>query len=229
MNFKLLRLALAAAVLAISLFVAACGSSDSDDSADAGPDPITLAPADVPFYAQMVVRPEGDLKDDLNSAVGKLTGDDDPGAQIIDEINSSLAEDTDLTYEDDIEPWLGSRAGVFVSGFQFDTEEPDVALVVATTDTDAAQGFVDASIEESGDSTSDETYEGVSYKLDSDDGTAIGIVDDFLVAHPGFAVDDPRPLLPEPAHSLIDGRGALRTFPNRHGLDGFFALRMKRG
>lgn len=180
MNSKLLRLALPAAVLAISLFVAACGS-DSDDSADAGPDPIAMVPADVPFYAQMVVRPEGDLKDDIDSAVGKLTGDDDPGAQIVDEINSSLAEDTDLTYEDDIEPWLGSRAAVFVSGFQFDTEEPDAALVVATTDADAAQGFVDATIEQSGDAATDETYEGISYKLDSDDGTAIGIADDFLI------------------------------------------------
>ena len=113
--------------------------------------------------------------------MGKLTGEDDPGAQIIDGLNSSLAEDTDLNYEDDIKPWLGSRAGVFVSGFQFDTEQPDAALVVATTDSDAAQGFVDSTLEESGDTTSDETYEGVSYKLDSEDGTAIGVDNDFLI------------------------------------------------
>ena len=178
MHSKLLRLALPVAILAIALFAAACGS---DDEPESGPDPIAMVPADAPFYMEMVVRPEGELKDNLESAVGKLTGEDDPGAQIIDGLNSSLAEDTDLNYEDDIKPWLGSRAGVFVSGFQFDTEQPDAALVVATTDSDAAQGFVDSTLEESGDTTSDETYEGVSYKLDSEDGTAIGVDNDFLI------------------------------------------------
>ncbi|MEZ5060694.1 MAG: DUF3352 domain-containing protein [Solirubrobacterales bacterium] len=178
MHSKLLRLALPVAILAIALFAAACGS---DDEPESGPDPIAMVPADAPFYMEMVVRPEGELKDNLESAVGKLTGEDDPGAQIIDGLNGSLAEDTDLNYEDDIKPWLGSRAGVFVSGFQFDTEQPDAALVVATTDSDAAQGFVDSTLEESGDTTSDETYEGVSYKLDSEDGTAIGVDNDFLI------------------------------------------------
>ncbi|MGD9763019.1 MAG: 16S rRNA (cytosine(967)-C(5))-methyltransferase RsmB [Candidatus Binatia bacterium] len=54
------------------------------------------------------------------------------------------------------------------------------------------------------------------------------VVDAFLDAHPEFAHDDPRPFLPPPAHELIDRGGALRTFPHRHGLDGFFAVRLKR-
>lgn len=54
------------------------------------------------------------------------------------------------------------------------------------------------------------------------------IVDAFLAAHADFAPDDPRFLLPAAAHELVDARGALRTFPHRHGLDGFFALRMRR-
>ena len=54
------------------------------------------------------------------------------------------------------------------------------------------------------------------------------VVDEFLAAHPDFDVDDPRPLLPAAAHPLIDVRGALRTFPHRDALDGFFALRMRR-
>jgi 16S rRNA (cytosine967-C5)-methyltransferase len=43
-----------------------------------------------------------------------------------------------------------------------------------------------------------------------------------------FRLTDPRPLLPEPARALIDADGILRTFPHRHGLDGFFAARLKR-
>lgn len=54
------------------------------------------------------------------------------------------------------------------------------------------------------------------------------VVEAFLAAHPEFRIDDPRPLLPPAAHALIDARHALRTFPHRHGLDGFFAVRMTR-
>lgn len=50
----------------------------------------------------------------------------------------------------------------------------------------------------------------------------------FLKARPDFAVDDPRPLLPAAAQSLVGADGALRTFPHRHGLDGFFAVRCTR-
>jgi len=50
----------------------------------------------------------------------------------------------------------------------------------------------------------------------------------FLEAHADFMVDDPRPHLPEAAHRMVADDGALRTLPHRHGLDGFFAVRLKR-
>jgi 16S rRNA (cytosine967-C5)-methyltransferase len=49
----------------------------------------------------------------------------------------------------------------------------------------------------------------------------------FVAQRPAFAVDDPRPSLPPGAHCLIGSDGVLRTFPHRHGLDGFFAVRLK--
>lgn len=50
----------------------------------------------------------------------------------------------------------------------------------------------------------------------------------FLDAHPEFHVDDPRGDLPAAAAELVGDDGFLRTFPHRHGLDGFFAVRLKR-
>jgi len=50
----------------------------------------------------------------------------------------------------------------------------------------------------------------------------------FLHAHADFCIDDPRSLLPDTVRSLIGTDGVLRTFPHRHGLDGFFAVRLKR-
>jgi 16S rRNA (cytosine967-C5)-methyltransferase len=49
-----------------------------------------------------------------------------------------------------------------------------------------------------------------------------------LRTRPDLTVNDPRPLLPVPARPLVDADGILRTFPQRHGLDGFFAARLKR-
>jgi 16S rRNA (cytosine967-C5)-methyltransferase len=54
------------------------------------------------------------------------------------------------------------------------------------------------------------------------------VVDAFRAAHPGFAVDDPTPFLPAAAAPLVDDAGVLRTFPHRDGLDGFFAVRLRR-
>lgn len=53
------------------------------------------------------------------------------------------------------------------------------------------------------------------------------VVGDFLRQHPAFAVDDSRPFMPAAATGVIGGDGFLRTFPHRHGLDGFFAVRLK--
>ena len=49
----------------------------------------------------------------------------------------------------------------------------------------------------------------------------------FVSQCPSFAIDDPRPSLPPGARDLIGSDHVLRTFPHRHGLDGFFAVRLK--
>ena len=54
------------------------------------------------------------------------------------------------------------------------------------------------------------------------------VIEAFLAARPEFSIDDPTPLLPAAARGLVDTGGALRTFPHRHGLDGFYAVRLKR-
>jgi 16S rRNA (cytosine967-C5)-methyltransferase len=53
------------------------------------------------------------------------------------------------------------------------------------------------------------------------------VINAFLCERSSFVVDDPRPFLPQCATELIGSDGYLRTFPHRHGLDGFFAVRLK--
>jgi 16S rRNA (cytosine967-C5)-methyltransferase len=54
------------------------------------------------------------------------------------------------------------------------------------------------------------------------------VVERFLARTPNFAVDDPPPDLPPSIGALIGPDRFLRTFPHRHGLDGFFAVRLRR-
>jgi len=53
------------------------------------------------------------------------------------------------------------------------------------------------------------------------------VVAAFLASHPEFEAEA-RENLPPAVAALCDERGVLRTFPHRHGLDGFFAVRLKR-
>jgi 16S rRNA (cytosine967-C5)-methyltransferase len=52
------------------------------------------------------------------------------------------------------------------------------------------------------------------------------VVEAFLAAHRDWSIGDPRRSLPTSAHRLVSD-GALRTSPDRHGLDGFFAVRLE--
>jgi 16S rRNA (cytosine967-C5)-methyltransferase len=54
------------------------------------------------------------------------------------------------------------------------------------------------------------------------------VVEAFLASHPDFHVEDAGPYLPAQAAGLA-AKGYLRTWPHRHGIDGFFAARLRRG
>jgi len=53
-----------------------------------------------------------------------------------------------------------------------------------------------------------------------------GVIEGFLAVHPEYALDDTARYLPEAARWLVTDTGYLRTYPHRHGTDGFFAVRL---
>jgi Protein of unknown function (DUF3352) len=187
MRPNLLRLALVAVFSAIAVALTACGGSSSDEIYDLGPDPATMVPADTPFYMKALIRPEGDLNADLHSALDKLLITDDSGSMIQDLIDKALADSgEDLTYEEDIAPWLGPRAGIFFNGYDSKSEEAEGAAVIAITDADAAQAFLDK-VEPDGKATD---YNGVSLTVDPANDTAVGVDGDFLLAGSTQGVED---------------------------------------
>jgi hypothetical protein len=187
MPTNLLRLSVLALLAAAAAVLAACG--DSGESADLGPDPATMVPADTPFYAVATIRPEGELGDDLDSALSKLLVTDDVGTRIQDAIDSELADGgKDLTYDEDIAPWLGTRAGAFLNGYEARTEEVDGALVVAVTDAGAAQSFIGEATE--GESGREREHSGVQLTVSRDGDSAYAIDGDFLLVGSVTGVED---------------------------------------
>jgi 16S rRNA (cytosine967-C5)-methyltransferase len=55
-----------------------------------------------------------------------------------------------------------------------------------------------------------------------------GVIEPWLAAHPDLVLEPAARDLPAAAAELVDETGALRTFPHRHGLDGFYAVRVRR-
>jgi uncharacterized protein DUF3352 len=159
-----------------ALAIASCGGGGGGVSAD---DPASLSPADAPVFVQATIRPKGKLKSDVESLASTVGGFADPTGKLISSLEEGINAEPFLSgrrisFEKDIDPWLGDTGGIFVEGFSADPG----AAIVQTTDSKAATQFVQG-LKQKGDT--DETFEGVDYVLDHDDGTAAGVVGDFLV------------------------------------------------
>jgi uncharacterized protein DUF3352 len=170
------RLVLSVAAVLSAPALAGCGG-DSGTGAD---DPASLAPAGTPIYIQGVLRPQGQLRSDVETLASTVSGLPDPIGELIDLLNRSMNEEPNLSgrrlsFAKDIEPWLGERAGVFVEGLE---DDPPAAGILQTTDPEAAQAFIDDGRQRGDENRS---YKGVDYILDGDSDTAAGMVEDFVV------------------------------------------------
>jgi 16S rRNA (cytosine967-C5)-methyltransferase len=55
-----------------------------------------------------------------------------------------------------------------------------------------------------------------------------GTVQAFLAEHGDFSLEDGRAILPPSLGDVVGEKGSLKTWPHRHGVDGFFAARLRR-
>ena len=162
-----------------ALAPAGCGE---EESAGTGAELADLAAPDAAIYAEALVRPEGEQREEIEAALGTLLGTDDPGGFIVSELEQeSEQEGTPTDYSEDVLPWLGERASAFASSFGGEGEAT-YASVVETTDPEAAAVASLAMVEESGEPFEEKSYEGIDYLLEeSEDFPASGIVDGHLV------------------------------------------------
>jgi hypothetical protein len=171
----MLRALSLAALCLLAVAVAACGGG----SAAGEGDPATAVPRDTLFYADVVVRPEGDLREDALDAAGKVLRTDDPEARIRELVERAFQEAAagELDYDRDVKPWLGERAGLWASGPGAD-RQPQAVLLLAATDTEKAQQAIDDVLRRSGETLRRGSHHDAEYQVAED--TAVGVVGDFV-------------------------------------------------
>ena len=158
------------ATIGAAFALSACGS-DSGDVANS--ELAKYVPADALVYVEGSVRPDQQIADNVNKLSVKLTG-----KSLGRTIDKGLAdaEYGDVSYNTDVEPWLGENAALYLDG---DFTDKDVGVVAETNDVDASQGFIDKAAGQKG--TTDGEYGGFSYKESKDGDSVLGIVDDYVV------------------------------------------------
>jgi hypothetical protein len=174
----MLRAALLAALSLLVALVVACGGSSADGDAD----PASAVPTDAWLYAEVAVRPEGDLREDTLAAAGKVLRTKDPEGKLREFLRKAMeeSEEGSLDYDKDIKPWLGERAGFFLANRLNTQAEPTGAAVIAVTDSEAAMEAVRKAAADSGEKLTKRSHNGVDYEVDGDKFGA-GVAEDFLI------------------------------------------------
>ncbi len=156
---------------------AACGSTSGSPSTL---DPAQIAPANSVAYIEFTVRPQGDQRAGVETALTKLEGHN-PDASIQRLVNRSL-HSSGLNYQRDVQPWLGQNLGLAVTAFS----SAGFALIAPTNDTGAALAALTRAERRHGSLTSG-AYRGVPYKqvVNGTSTDVFGVVGHYAVAAAG--------------------------------------------
>lgn len=172
---------LATAVMAMAIALGGCGDSEEESSGLAA-----LVPPDAPLYLEVAIFPDDDRTDAIASLTERIAGISDPQGELISMLDEEIQADTpDVSYAEDIEPWLGETAAAFVRSFEATDAAAgmiDAAYLISVTDTEAADAFIDKLAESDPEVQEEEReYEGSTYLVDPTSGTAVGLVDGSMV------------------------------------------------
>lgn len=146
---------------------------------------ISLVPEDSIGYMNLFLDPSTSQKMALQDLLGKFPGITATGEpdQLLGHLVDASLEDTGLTYQKDVQTWLGKQISGFVLAPDAAGQEPAAALLVATTDEGATRAAIAKARAVGADAPSfeEKTHAGVKYSVSSD-GSAYGVFSDFLVA-----------------------------------------------
>jgi Protein of unknown function (DUF3352) len=186
------------ASLAAGIAALALGGCGGDDGGTAD-GPASFAPAGTPLYVEASRESDEQVAnaEALIAELGELPllgSPIDPRDLIEQAIDEAAAEEGfDYTFAEDIEPWLGDRAGIaftslddLVSETEVDSsaeeENPDFVLALEVADEGAAEASVDRLLAEDGAvEVVEEEIGGVTVSRPEGDEGGVGLTDGYLV------------------------------------------------
>lgn len=168
-------------VLVLTVALAAAATAGCGGGEDSSSDPASLAPAGAPIFIEATLTPDEATSEDIDSLARTIAGIDDVSGLIVEQLNQEAADSgTEFDFAEDVEPWLGEAGGIYLDDYDGDDFQT-AGLAIQSTDSGATQDFVDEFAQsDDGEEPRDASYEGVDYKVDPEDGEAIGVVGDFL-------------------------------------------------
>jgi Protein of unknown function (DUF3352) len=162
----------------VALLVAGCGGSDSSSG---GSELANLAAPGSLVFVEGELRPKGELKQNVDSVARSFTGGEGLGQFVISELESSARQDGEsLDFAKEVEPWLGEKGGVAFEHLD-GGELSEPLILIETTNTAAAQSFIDKRASQGKSTSKDVSYEGVGFKVGGSEDNAVGLIGETVV------------------------------------------------
>jgi Protein of unknown function (DUF3352) len=165
-----------AAVLAVALAVAGCGGG----SGGGGGEPAGLMPVKAPVYLEANLKPDGKTSEALNEVAQTVLGIDNVGEFVAEELEkSALGEGEKFNFEEEVEPWLGEKAGLYLAGYDGNNFH-GVGMAIETTNSGEAEEFIEERVEKNDNGTESGEFEGNKYYVEPEEEAVLGMIGDYI-------------------------------------------------
>jgi hypothetical protein len=176
---KLPAVALAAVLVASLIVLAGCGGGSSS-SGGGGGEPASLAPKGAPVFLEASLAPDAKESEALNELTEKILGIEDLGDYVAEELEgAALGEGQKFNFEEEVEPWLGEKAGMYLAGYD-GNDFHGYGVAIETTNAGEAEEFVEKRVEANEEKSEKGEFEGVKYYVEPEDESVLGVIGDYL-------------------------------------------------
>jgi hypothetical protein len=161
--------------LIVVLAVTGCGGGGGG-----GGEPAGVVPKTAPVYLQADLAPDGETTEALNEVAQTTLGIDNVGEFVAEELeNAAIGDDEKLNFEEEVEPWLGEKAGLYLAGYDGDNFN-GVGMALETTDSGEAEEFIEKRVKSGGSAAEEGEFEGNKYFEDASEESVIGMIGDYI-------------------------------------------------
>ena len=163
--------------LAAAIVVAGCGGGSSSGG---GGEPASLAPKG-PGLPRSRPGAEGKSSEEFNELAQNVLGIEDVGEYVAEQLEeAALGEGEKFNFEEEVEPWLGEKAGMYLDGYD-GNDFHGYGVTIETTNAGEAEEFIEKRVEEDQEEPEEGEFEGDKYYVEPDGETVLGVIGDYVV------------------------------------------------